>query len=186
MIEKPALSFPVIVMNVPAKGFITTLKADKRELKALAENHGLEEISQFEAELHISQWKKNGIRIRGTIVADYVQQCIASLEPIPAHMNEKVDTILVPENSRLAKVQYNDSGEIVLNADGPDIPEVFSGDSVDIGEIAEEFFELALDPYPRKAGLDDSQLNTTFGDIDDGNEKPVSPFAKLADLKRKS
>ncbi len=186
MIEKPALSFPVIVMHVPAKGFVTTLKADKRELQTLAENHGLEEASKFEAELHISQWKKNGIRIRGTIIADYVQQCIVSLEPIPAHMNEKIDTILVPENSRLAKVQYNDSGEIVLNADGPDIPEVFEGDSVDIGEIAEEFFELALDPYPRKAGLDDSLVNVTYGGETDESEKPVSPFAKLADLKRKN
>lgn len=186
MIEKPALSFPVVVMQVPAKGIITTLKADKQELQALAENHGLEEVSFFEAELHIAQWKKNGVRIRGTIVADYVQQCIVTLEPIPGHMKENIDTILVPENSRLAKAQYNESGEIVVTADGPDIPEVFSGDTVDVGEIAEEFFELALDPYPRKADLGDSTLNVTFGDESDDNDKPASPFAKLAELKRKS
>ena len=45
-------------------------------------------------------------------------------------------------------------GEIVLDADGPDGPETFAGDTIDVGALAEEFFALAIDPYPRKPGVD--------------------------------
>ena len=44
-------------------------------------------------------------------------------------------------------------GEILLDAEGPDSPETFSGDTIDVGALAEEFFGLAIDPYPRKQGV---------------------------------
>ena len=40
-----------------------------------------------------------------------------------------------------------------LDAEGPDSPETFSGETIDVGALAEEFFGLAIDPYPRKEGV---------------------------------
>ncbi len=44
--------------------------------------------------------------------------------------------------------------ELVIDAEGDDGPETFSGDRIDVGALAEQFFSLALDPYPRKKGAD--------------------------------
>ncbi|RWC12571.1 MAG: DUF177 domain-containing protein, partial [Mesorhizobium sp.] len=38
-------------------------------------------------------------------------------------------------------------------AEWPDSPETFSGNSIDVGALAEQFFGLAIDPYPRKQGV---------------------------------
>lgn len=40
---------------------------------------------------------------------------------------------------------------MILDAEGEDGPEPFSGDAIDVGQLAEEFFALGIDPYPRKA-----------------------------------
>jgi len=74
----------------------------------------------------------------------------------------------------------------MLDADGADSPETFVGDRIDVGAVAEEFFELAIDPYPRKPGLPDEAVPQVFGDAGDEDDKPVSPFAKLSEWRDKS
>ncbi|OYR08982.1 hypothetical protein CEV33_2704 [Brucella grignonensis] len=150
----------------------------------MAAEHGLQTVNSFAAEFLLTRWKKNGVRLRGTINAEIVQSCVVTLEPIDATVSEEVDTIFVPENSRLAKIQLDESGELLLDADGADIPETFVGDKIDIGAVAEEFFELALDPYPRKPGLLDDAEPVVFGDAEEG-DKPDSPFAKLSEWQNK-
>ena len=68
------------------------------------------------------------------------------------------------------------------NADGPDSPETFSGDTIDVGALAEEFFELAIDPYPRKPGV---SLEVT-GDAAESDETSNPLREKLARLRQKS
>ncbi|PYE87167.1 YceD family protein [Phyllobacterium leguminum] len=184
MNDTPALKFPVSVRNLPQKGLAVTIKADERERAALARDHGLEEVKSFEAELQIMPWKKRGVKVHGRIVAEIVQSCVVTLEPIDARMAETVESIFVPDDSSLARIRLDESGEMLIDAEGPDMPETFSGDHLDIGAIAEEFFELNLDPFPRKAGLPDEPLSIESGDM--APEKPVSPFVKLADWKKKS
>ena len=124
----------------------------QREREALRDFHELEDVKSFKADLQIVPWKKDGIRVRGMVKAEIVQSCIVTLEPIDAKVNAEIDTIFVPENSRLARLPLDENGELIISAEGPDIPETFSGDTLDAGAIAEEFFELAIDPYPRKHG----------------------------------
>ncbi len=69
-------------------------------------------------------------------------------------IDEKVEQIFVPEGSKLARLTTNEDGEIVLDPDGPDIPDQFVGDTIDVGVVVAEFAALAIDPYPRKAGVD--------------------------------
>ncbi|TIR82188.1 MAG: DUF177 domain-containing protein, partial [Mesorhizobium sp.] len=65
---------------------------------------------------------------------------------------EPVEALFLPEQSKLGREGFDGGGEIVLDADGPDSPETFSGDTIDVGALAEQFFGLAIDPYPRKPG----------------------------------
>ncbi len=184
MTDKPALTYPVPVLHLPQKGVTVKIGTDEKERAALAAAHGLEAVNAFAAEFLITPWKKDGIRVRGRIDAEIVQSCIVTLEPLTNSIAEDVDTIFVPENSRLARIELDESGEMLLDAEGADIPEVFVGDRIDVGAIAEEFFDLAIDPYPRKPGLPDESEPKVFGD-DDGEEKPVSPFAKLSEWQKK-
>ncbi len=41
---------------------------------------------------------------------------------------------------------------MLLDPDGPDIPDTFTGDTIDAGAVVSEHVALAIDPYPRKAG----------------------------------
>ncbi|WP_374830924.1 DUF177 domain-containing protein [Paenochrobactrum pullorum] len=184
--REAVLSFPVSVQHVPQKGIEVTLKSDDNERAALAEAHGLDRVLAFSAGFTITPWKKSGIKIRGKIQAHIVQACVATLEPIENQIDEDVEIVLVPEHSRLARVPLDESGEMLISADGPDIPETFSGDKIDIGAIAEEFFDLAIDPYPRKSDLADSVI-VSVGEVEDESDSDtVSPFASLGNWQKKN
>jgi hypothetical protein len=75
------------------------------------------------------------------------------LEPLHAHISEEVSAIFFPEDSKLGREGFHAPGEVHLDAEGPDSPETFSGETIDVGALAEELFALAIDPNPRKEGV---------------------------------
>lgn len=180
------LSYPVSVAHVPGKGITVKVEADDKERAQLAENHELLSVGSFTADFLITPWKKDGIRLRGHIEAQIVQACVATLEPIETQISEDVDTVFVPENSRLARIRLDESGEMLIDAEGPDMPETFEGDRIDIGSVAEEFFELAIDPYPRKTEAEYVEIITEDDEEGEDEVKPDSPFAGLAKLRDKN
>ncbi len=173
------VSYQVHVARLPAKGMPIVIDAEESELYALARAHELEAVNEFHVELLVAPWRRDGVRITGQVAAKVVQSCVITLVPVESEISTEIDVTLVPENSRLARVDNDDGGEILLDPDGQDAPDVFSGDSVDVGAIAEEFFELAIDPYPRAPGAE------LQNDPEPEPEKPPSPFEKLAQLRRK-
>jgi hypothetical protein len=181
------LSYPISVQRLPQMGLNVKIEADERERAALRDFHELEDVKSFKADLQIAPWKKDGIRVRGKVQADIVQACVVTLEPIETRIDTDIDTLFVPENSRLARLPLDDNGELIISAEGPDIPETFSGDRLDAGAVAEEFFELAIDPYPRKEGVEAAPpLTVDVGADDDDAANPVNPFAALKDWKQKT
>lgn len=174
------ISFPVSVARLPQRGMPVRFDASDKERKALAKDHGLVEVKSFDADLMVAKWRGDGVKVTGVVRADIVQTCSVTLELLDAHVENQVDAVYVPEHSKLARVQADENGEILLDAEGPDAPETFSGDHLDVGLVAEEFFELGVDPYPRKEG---AVLPANFGP--ESAPDNVSPFAKLAALKQK-
>ena len=116
-------------------------------------DHGLLEVPAFRLDLTLTPWKRGGVKVEGKVTADVVQQCIISLDPMPAHLDVPVEALFVPEGSRIAMPAHLAGSELVIDPDGDDGPETFSGDHIDVGALAEQFFSLALDPYPRKTGV---------------------------------
>lgn len=146
------VSFRANIARLPHKGLPVVIEADATQRAALAEEHGLLSVEAYRAELLVTSWKRNGVRVIGRVEADITQACIVTLDPVGAHIDEPIEALLLPEDSKLGRQGFDDGGEILLDADGPDSPETFSGDTIDVGALAEQFFGLAIDPYPRKQG----------------------------------
>ncbi len=175
--ERSPISFPVDVRRLPQKGFPLVISPDAKALAKLASAHDIVSVEFFRAELLLTNWKRGGVMVTGRVRAEIVQECVVTLEPMGAMIDEAVETVFVPEGSPLAREEVAD-GELFLSADGPDGPETFDGQSIDAGALAEEFFALGIDPYPRKQGAAVPGADT--GDAE------ASPFATLRSLVRKS
>lgn len=173
------ITFPVSIARLPAKGMPVTITADEAQRDALAELHGLLSVDALRAEILVVNWKRSGIRVSGRVTATIRQACIVTLEPVEEQVGEDFEALFVPEGSRLAKPRLSGEGELLLDAEGDDAPETFTGDSIDVGQVAEEFFALGINPYPRKSG---AAWNTADGEPQ--AERPAA-FAKLAELRKK-
>ncbi|WEZ83829.1 DUF177 domain-containing protein [Rhizobium sp. 32-5/1] len=178
--EKPAFSYPVKVGNISANAVTVRLSADDRERLDLAALWDVVEVQSLSAELQINRWKKDGVRIRGRVAANIVQACVVTLEPVESEIDEAIDVILVPEGSRLARIAANDTGEMFVDPEGPDVPEVFTGDTIDAGIVVAEHAALAIDPYPRKDG---AAFGERIESTKDDDVRP-NPFAALKDWKK--
>ncbi|MEQ1942557.1 DUF177 domain-containing protein [Mesorhizobium sp. VNQ89] len=146
------VSFKAFVSRLPQKGMPVVIDADARQREALSAAHGVLSVERFHAELNVTPWKRNGVKVSGYVEADITQECVVTLEPLKAAVREDVTGLFLPADSKLGRMGFGDGGEIHIDADGPDSPETFTGDTIDVGALAEEFFGLALDPYPRKDG----------------------------------
>ncbi|MCP8895634.1 DUF177 domain-containing protein [Shinella daejeonensis] len=174
-------SYPVRVGHVSANPVEVTIAADAEERAGLAALWNILEVKALSASFQLQRWKRDGVRLKGRVSADIVQACVVTLEPVDAHIDEAVEVVFVPEGSRLARMPAAiESGEMLLDPEGPDAPESFSGDSIDVGAVAAEHVALAIDPYPRKVDV------TFSGHIEstEKDDRKPSPFAVLKDWKK--
>lgn len=173
-------SYLVKVGHISANPVQVRLEADREECAALADLWRIEAVNALSAVLQIARWKKDGVRVRGQVTAELVQTCVLTLEPVVSTINTEVDQIFVPEGSRLERILTDERGELVLDPEGPDVPESFSGDTIDAGALVAEFVALSIDPYPRKPGVE-------FGahiESDAKDDERPSPFAALKGWKK--
>ena len=139
-----------------------------------------ERARSLAADLQIARWKKDGVRIKGHVSGEVVQACVVTLEPVVTTIEQEIDQIFVPEGSKLARIVLDGAGEMVLDPDGPDLPEQVTGDTIDAGALVAEFAALDIDPYPKKAGV---TFKEHIESRDEAEKKP-SPFAVLKDWKK--
>ncbi|MFT4161666.1 YceD family protein [Shinella sp.] len=174
-------SYPVKVGHISANPVEVTISADAEERAGLARLWSVLEVKALSATFQVMRWKRDGVRLKGRVNADIVQACVVTLDPVESHIDEPVEVVFVPEGSKLARLPVSsETGEMLLDPDGPDAPEVFTGDTVDAGVVAAEHAALAIDPYPRRADV-------AFGDhieSTDKDDRKPSPFAVLKDWKK--
>jgi uncharacterized metal-binding protein YceD (DUF177 family) len=177
--DRPPFSYAVKVGHVSHNPLEVHVDADDREREALAKLWNVVSLEELAADLKIRRWKKDGVKVFGEIRGKVTQACIVTLDPVQSEIHEEIDQIFVPEASPLARIPANDEGELIIDPDGPDLPETFSGDTIDIGAIVAEFAAMGLDPYPRKPGV---EFKAQVQDSAEADRKP-SPFAVLKNLK---
>lgn len=142
------------------------IEATAAERGALAEALDLVALGSLTADVTVTPWRGEGVRVAGTVLGTVTQACVVTLEPVESTVEERFDVRLHPDI--LA------STEIDLDPAAPDPPEQLETDQVDVGAIVLEHFVLGIDPYPRAAGA-------AFEAEPDAPEP--SPFAALASLK---
>lgn len=158
--QTSAVSFLVNVARLARGGLPIWLEADEEQRAALARDHGLLGVESYRLDATVTPWQGRGVKIAGTVRAEITQECAVTLDPVAAVVDERFEALFVPESSRLARRDAGTAMELVLDAEGPDAPETFSGDSIDVGAVGEEFFELAIDPYPRSPSAELAELST--------------------------
>lgn len=169
---------PVNVRTLPRSGRHVSHRATGEERERIAAYCELNAVDSFVAQGDLRPWKGEGVLVRGEIDAQVIQPCAVTADPLNATISETFELTLVPEGSKLARFDPGPDGEMVVDVDGPDLPDTFSGDSIDLAEIWLEFFILALDPFLKGEG---AQLPEPEAQSADNAES--SPFAQLKSLK---
>lgn len=156
------------------EGAEVEISADADERAALARRFGIGALDALAATVRLNRVEgRAAVRIRASFVADVVQTCVATLEPVASHMEVSVERTFAPGGEACAEVE--------VAPEDDDGPEPLVGDEIDIGEVVAEHLGLNLDPYPRLPGVVFSAEESVWGD--GGSAAPGSPFAKLRRLK---
>lgn len=175
-VPTPEFSRPIDIDRVGNTEIVHELSATPEERAALAARFDLLDLAKLEARIRLRRARGGSVlRLVGTIMADAVQACVVTLEPVPAHVEAEF-TVL-----------YGEGG---VGGDGVDIDpdsetalEPWPEGPLDIGEAVAQEFALALDPYPRAPGV---ALDPAWAPGDDPADTPekVNPFAVLGKLKQ--
>lgn len=161
----------VRVESVPRDGQKVTIEANAGEREALAAFLKVPSIESLKASFALTRSGSRGLKVSGSVHGELTQNCVVSLEPFSASVDEEVDVRFAPEadigGARAAQAEPGSFS--MTDEDGPD--PIVDG-KIDLGAVATEFFALGLDPYPRKPGIAfESPLES---------EVSVSPFSALA------
>lgn len=148
------------------------LEPDEAERKRLAKIMDLVSLPGLVAELRVRPWL-DGAEITGRLSGTVEQVCGVSLDRFEQPLVSEFDLRVVPAGSPNAPSESAE-GEIELDLDAPDPPDVLEGDAIDLSAVVAEQLALAIDPFPRKPGA-------TFEYVPDNPEE--SPFAVLRKLK---
>jgi hypothetical protein len=118
---------------------------------------------------------KGRVGFAGRLVAEVVQACVVSLEPVPGNLDIAIDVEFWPEDDIAT------SASASFDALGGSDPEPIEGETLQLGRLAYETLGANLDPYPRKAGASlDPQVQQEPASAARNN-----PFAVLGKLKPK-
>ncbi len=175
----PILSRPVEVGAIGSVGIERRITATEAERVALAQAYGLREVRSLTADLTATPAAGGMIVVEGRIVADIVQSCVVSLAPVAQAIDEPI-AIRYAREGAAALPPQKPGAEVLIDLGAEDPPDPLPGSTLDLGGIAEEYFVLAIDPYPR---VPDAEMPAETG----GAAAPErdSPFAALAALRDK-
>jgi uncharacterized metal-binding protein YceD (DUF177 family) len=150
-----------------------SLVADEETRARIAKALGLESLASLDAEMRVSPWL-DGVQVDGRWTARVGQICGVTLEPFDSELQGEIHLRALPEGSAALGGPDEGSGELDLDPEGEDPPDVLESDQLDLGAYVVEDLSLAIDPFPRKPGV-------AF----EAPEQPgePSPFAVLAKLK---
>jgi uncharacterized metal-binding protein YceD (DUF177 family) len=172
----PEFSRPLAVDAIGPNGSVVELEADPEERRRLAERFDLLAIDRLAARLVVTRGASGiPIRVTGRLKASVVQHCVATLDPVASEIDEPVEAEYAPAAA--------DGGEEVIDLNQPDPPEPLEGDRIELGELVAQHLSVALDPYPRKKGIE--PLDWSEPQRSEDGSDPDNPFSVLAPLRKK-
>jgi uncharacterized metal-binding protein YceD (DUF177 family) len=169
---QPEFSRLVAIDRVPPEGLIEQISASEAEREALAARFGLVAVHELSALLRLEPWRRGGVKVTGHFEARVEETCVVTLDPFEETLKDEVVRYFAGQNApgRTPVVHSIESLE-------EDEPDVISGGSIDLGEVVAESLGLALNPYPRKPGVEFISSPAVRG-----KTEPHGPFDALKSL----
>lgn len=151
-------------------GIRLSIEANAAERKALAGRFGIPSIETLRAEIELRRIRGGAaVKLTGALLADVTQSCVVTLEPVKQHVEDSFE-ILYSDDVTDEQSAIGAAADIAW-------PEPLPAGPLDVGEAVAEQLSLALDPYPRAAGV---ALESRWT----GEEESAKPFAALDKLRK--
>jgi len=168
--QKPPFSHVLQVATMHGATHLR-LRPSEAERTAIARLANLHAVDRFEVDLDVEVKGSGIVTVLGKLKADVQPVCVVSLEPFKQNIEEEIDTrfaedALIEKLTKRAEDEENEDFEP---------PEQLQDGGIDLGMLATEYLIVALDPYPRKPGIE-------FAGYGQPEEKK-SPFDALKALK---
>ncbi len=146
---------------------------DEPARREIAKTLGLVSLESLTAEVFLRPWM-DGAEVSGLIRARVTQLCSVSADEFEEPVESRFSVHVLPADSEYAPQDVDAGGELGLDPEGDDPPDVLEGETVDVSAYVIEHLALELDPFPRKPGAVFQQP-----------PEPVdlSPFSALKTLK---
>jgi len=146
---------------------------DETARREIAKTLNLVAVESLTAEVFLRPWM-DGAEVSGLIRARVTQVCGVSADEFEEPVESRFSVHVLPADSEYAPQDEDAGGELGIDPDGDDPPDVLEGETVDVTGYVIEHLALELDPFPRKPGAVFQQP-----------PEPVdlSPFAALRKLK---
>lgn len=177
-------SYAVNANRVVDKDEALEIEPDAESLRAIASAYDILDIRGLKAEFTLKPYRKEGMRVVGSIDAELSQTCCVSLEAFDSSLSIKVDRTFEPVSSKPRRIRdLNDEGEIEIDLESLDPPDVIIDGVLDLGALICEELALSLDTFPRKPGVEFERGDELEETAQEETEKRPSPFAALETLK---
>ena len=172
--ESPEFSRIVRANELGKAGISLEINPTEEEREALAERLGIIGLPELSGEIEVKRWRKGGAKLVAHVKATMRRKCVVSLEEFDASFEGDFEARFASPTDEIG-MAGDLEGELFLDPENDDPPEVLDGDKLDAGEAVAQFLVLNLDPYPRRPGVE----------FEENVEEPqkTSPFAVLEGLK---
>lgn len=166
-----AWTYKIELASVPPEGKSFELVPDEATRKHLSAVANVASIPSLKVTLQVRPAGTDGAEVAGKLEGALRQTCVVSLEEFDNPIAENFTTDFAADARSEAS---NDDEEEI-----EDLPDPIVDGKIDLGALATEFLILAVDPYPRKPGVEFAPLPAEEA----APEPKRSPFEQLSGLK---
>lgn len=189
--EKAEWSHLLDIEHIGAEPKTHTFKATAEQRVDLARRMGVASVEKAQASVTVQRVSGGLIHALGSIQADLTQNCVVSLGPVPAHIEDEFEGWFGDREKAVSFAKAKNEREIKKGQSELEIleeavdPEPIINGKIDIGELATQYLSLALDPYPRAEGVSSKYIVPEGAEDKAGAELRKNPFEALKDWKEK-
>ncbi|MGI9386882.1 MAG: YceD family protein [Methyloligellaceae bacterium] len=178
-----SFAYKLPVQQIPDDGIAVRIEPDEEACAETAKILELVGLQDLEVHLDVVPVSEDMFRVHGTLTASVTQNCVVSLDPVISKVLEPIDVEFRPKTvpgSHNAAQFPNEQDEDPL--DQKDIEDYEAG-ALELGALVSEILASAINPYPRKPGVDFAWTSDSAADPINKIASEESPFARLSSIK---
>jgi uncharacterized metal-binding protein YceD (DUF177 family) len=151
-----------------------TIALNEESRARLAKWADIEAVDKYEAAVSLRRLSANRFEYQARLVADIVQSCVVTLEPVNSHIEREFSRELHFQEHSPRSEPHAEA--LTIAAADDEAPEEIESLEFDVAKPLLEEFCLSIDPYPRAPGV-------AFAPPATHEPASESPFAALKSLK---